>query len=804
MSSSTVTYTSISSDYDEPSNAGYPGVVVYGYDGVPMHPVDPYVEAALQAPGQAPPSQDYMSGPEHPPSPNYVPDPKEPEKGPREGSSNYLADYPTDGGDDADDESSDDVDDDDDDDNDDDVENEEEEKHLAPADSSIVPTVNCVPSAEDTKAFETNESALTPALITEYASAPTPPSPPPSLLSPLSSLLAQIPSQPLPIPSSPLPLPSPPTTSPLYAEAPLGYRAAGIRLRAASPPLLLPSTSYIEDLLEADMPLQKRARFTTPTGRNGDDNHDLGSGVRRQAPTARECTYNDFLKCQPLNFKGTKGVVGLTQWFEKMESVFHISICTNRMRSRSSVGLPDMTRGSVMESKPNTMQDAIEFSTELMDQKIRLGEKKPYRGSKPLCPKCNYHHDEQCARKCTNCKRTSHLAQGCRSQSTTNNNQRAQGKNQRVLTCFECGAQGNFKSNYAKLKNKNQAGNGNAVARAYAIGTAGTNLNSNVVTGTFLLNNRYASILFDASTARSFVSTAFSSLINIIQTTLDYGYDVELADRKIITVNTLIWGSTLNFLNHPFNINLMPVELGSFDVIIGMDWLSRNHAVIDCTEKIIRIPFGNEILIVHGDESNNEHGSRLNIISCTKTQKYLLKGCHVFLAHVTAKKAEDKSEEKRLEAYQLFETFLNTGALSISSVQDERVVKFDWGDKQEAAFQLLKEKLCGAPILALPEASKDFIIYCDASIKGLGDVLMQREKKELNMRQRRWLELLSDYNCEIRYHSWKANVVADALSRKERIKPLRVRALVMTISLDLHKQILEAQIEAKKTRKPQG
>ncbi|GJV55494.1 putative reverse transcriptase domain-containing protein [Tanacetum coccineum] len=180
---------------------------------------------------------------------------------------------------------------------------------------------------------------------------------------------------------------------------------------------------------------------------------------------------------------------------------------------------------------------------------------------------------------------------------------------------------------------------------------------------------------------------------------------------------------------------------------------------------------------------------------------------------------------------------------------------FVWGDKQEAAFQLLKQKLCSAPILALPEGSEDFIAYCDASKKGLGAVLMQREKviayasrqlkiheknytthdlelgavvfalkiwrhylygtkctvftdhkslqhilnqKELNMRQRRWLELLSDYDCEIRYHPGKANVVADALSRKERDQPLRVRALVMTIGLDLPKQILNAQTEARK------
>ncbi|GJW62748.1 putative reverse transcriptase domain-containing protein [Tanacetum coccineum] len=183
----------------------------------------------------------------------------------------------------------------------------------------------------------------------------------------------------------------------------------------------------------------------------------------------------------------------------------------------------------------------------------------------------------------------------------------------------------------------------------------------------------------------------------------------------------------------------------------------------------------------------------------------------------------------------------------------QKKVKFDWGDKQEAAFQLLKEKLCSAPILALPEGADNFIVYCKASNKGLGVVLMQNKKliayeslqlkihennytthdlelgavvfaleiwrhylyetkctvftnhkslqhildqKELNMRQYYWLELLSDYDFEIRYHLRKANVVADALSKKEHNKPLWVQALVMTIGLDLPKQILEAQTEA--------
>nr|GFB24048.1 putative reverse transcriptase domain-containing protein [Tanacetum cinerariifolium] len=179
--------------------------------------------------------------------------------------------------------------------------------------------------------------------------------------------------------------------------------------------------------------------------------------------------------------------------------------------------------------------------------------------------------------------------------------------------CFECGAQGHYKRNCPRLGNKNQgnqdpAGNGNAVARAYGLGTAGGNLNANVVT--------------------------------------DHGYDVELADGQIIWVNTLKRGYTLNFLNHPFNIDLMPVEMGIFDVIIGMDRLVKHYAVIVYHEKLVRVPFDNTILIFHGDGSNNGRESQLNIISCIKTQKYLLKGCPIFLAHVTMKGAEDKSKEK--------------------------------------------------------------------------------------------------------------------------------------------------------------
>ncbi|GJX14172.1 putative reverse transcriptase domain-containing protein [Tanacetum coccineum] len=405
---------------------------------------------------------------------------------------------------------------------------------------------------------------------------------------------------------------------------------------------------------------------------NGDDGHNSGTGVRRQAPPARECTYPDFMKCKPLYFKGNEGVIELTHWFERMETVFRISNCsmenqikfatctllgsaltwwnshvktvghdvahamtwtnmkkkmTDKMFPEESDkieryvgGLPDMIHESVVASKPNTMQEATEIATKLMDKKIRTfaerqtknkrkhddnqqqqrqenkrqntgraytvgsGVKKPYGGSKPLCAKCNYHHDGPCAPKCHKCSKVGHLARDCRSPANTNasNNQRGIGAGQKP-TCYECGAQGHFKRDCPKVKNNNrgnQGGNGNAPAKLYAVGHAWTNPDSNVITGTFLLNNRYASVLFDTGNDRSFVSTAFSSQIDITPSTLDHYYDIELADGRIIGLNAIIQGCILNFLNHPFNIDLMPVELGSLDVIIGMDWLARYQAVI--------------------------------------------------------------------------------------------------------------------------------------------------------------------------------------------------------------------------------
>nr|GEY68606.1 putative reverse transcriptase domain-containing protein [Tanacetum cinerariifolium] len=670
--------------------------------------------------------------------------------------------------------------------------------------------------------------------------------------------------------------------------------------------------------------------------KNGYDNN--GSGPRL-AQVVRECTYPDFLKsCQVKYATCTLQGVALTWWnshaktysrscsgiamenFKENDDRQEPALMCDRMFPEESDrvekyigGLPDTIHDSVKATRPKTTQEAIEFATELMDKRICdvVENKQKFEGTYGKIRTSHSRIRGLYPPRCNNCKRVGHLTRDCRSRpananinntnntnrnnnnntndnnhnnnnNTNNNNHNNNNNNQKGNGCYECGAQGHFKRNCPKLKNNNrgnQGGNDNAQARVY-------------------------------------------------------------------------------------------------------------NAVIACAEKLVRIPFGNEILTIHGERSNERNESRLNIISCSKAQEYMSKGCHVFLANITSTKDEDKSKRKQLEdvpvvqefpevfpedllgipptrqvefridlvpgaapvarapyrlapyemkelAYKLQELtnkgfirpssspwgallqgssvyskidlksgyhqlrvreedilktafrtryghyefqvipfgltnapadkkeheehlrqilkFLKKEELyakfskfefwipkvqflghvidsqgihvdpaKIESVKDwaspkslteireflglaryyrrfnegfskiakpmnkltQKKVKFEWGDKQEAAFQLLKQKLCSAPILALPEGSEDFIVYCDASIKGLGAVLMQREKviayasRQLKIHE----ENYTTHDLEL----GKANVVADALSRKEQ-EPLRVRALVMTVSFVVQK-----------------
>ncbi|GKD45593.1 hypothetical protein Tco_1270238, partial [Tanacetum coccineum] len=175
-------------------------------------------------------------------------------------------------------------------------------------------------------------------------------------------------------------------------------------------------------------------------------------------------------------------------------------------------------------------------------------ERKPYNGPLALCNKCKLHHEGPWTVRYGKCNKAGHLTRDCK-----------------------CGRQRHYRSDFPKLKDQNhgnKAGNKNGVGeargKAYVLGGGDANPDSNVIKVTFLLNNHYASMIFDSGTDRSFVSTTFSTFLD----TLDVSYSVELADEIIFETNTVLRGCTLELLGHPFNIDLMPVELGSFDVII--------------------------------------------------------------------------------------------------------------------------------------------------------------------------------------------------------------------------------------------
>ncbi|KAD5803342.1 hypothetical protein E3N88_14702 [Mikania micrantha] len=666
-------------------------------------------------------------------------------------------------------------------------------------------------------------------------------------------------------------------------------------------------------------------------------------------------------------------------------------------------GLPPSIRGHVISAHPTTMELAVTLSASLTDMMVASGHfkkeadsaktgtsrkpnkrptkkqkvarnfaattptpmlnqppplqvRKPYTGTAPLCNTCQYHHapNTQCM-QCTNCGKFGHWANRCRSTGAPNRNNNAATTTVVAdhMSCYNCGEPGHFSRDCPKRNQQRaQAPRG----RAFQIGAAAARQDPNVIT--------------------------------------DSPYTIEIANGKQITVDTIFRNCPLTLGDHTFSIDLIPMEIGSFDIIIGMDWLSLNRVEFICSDKLLRIPMeNNEVLetkrnafridLIPGathvakspyrlapsemHELSNQlrelldkgfirpsfslwgalvlfikkkDGTFRMCIDYRELNKLTIKnryplpriddlfdqlqgaqyfskidlrsgyfqlriheddipkttfrtryghyefmvmpfgltnasavfmdlmnrgssvfgsdGIHVDLAKIEAIKNWDvpttpmeiRSFLGLAGYYRRFISNFSKIALPLTKLT-QKTEPFVWTQKQEEAFQTLKQRLCNAPILTLPEGNDDFVVYCDASHQGLGCVLMQRDKviayasrqlkiheknytthdlelgavalkiwrhylygtkctiftdhkslqhifdqKELNMRQRRWVELLNDYDCVIKYHPGKANVVADALSRKERVKPLRVRAMGMTVQTSLRDRILQAQQEA--------
>ncbi|GJZ45953.1 putative reverse transcriptase domain-containing protein [Tanacetum coccineum] len=586
---------------------------------------------------------------------------------------------------------------------------------------------------------------------------------------------------------------------------------------------------------------------------------------------------------------------------------------------------------------------------------IRPLRRNEFVGSNPSCTSVitRPQKNEYC-RLCFNCQKPSHFAKDFRAPIRPVAPVSAVRVGNNLRVCCECGIPDHFRNNCPKMYraagqvgnqlglegNRNTRSNGNQV-RGWAFNV---NMNAmevvwdpNVVTGTFSLNDHFVTVLFNSEADFSFISTEFAPLLNVKPSIVNPDYVIEVADGKKVEVDSIIHDCKLELGSSMFNINLIPLGHGSLYVIVGMDWLSQNKAVIVCHEKVVEIPLEDvrdfedvfpkdlsrlppqrqvEFRIdlvpgatpvakspyrlapseMHNDILKTAFRTRYGHFEFTVMpfgltnapavfmdlmnrvcKPYLDKFVIVFIDDILiySKTKEDHEvhlelllelvrKEKLYAKFSKCEFWLQevqflghvVNQNSIHMDPSKIVVKnqkYVWGIEQEEAFQTLKNNLCDAPILTLPDGVEDFIVYCDASNQGLGCVLMQRGKviayasrqlkihgknytthdlelgavmfalktwrhylygmksviytdhkilqhifdqKELNMHQRMWIELFSDYECEIRYHPGKANVVADALSRLERVKPKRVRAMAMTIQPGVRGMILAAQREA--------
>ncbi|MFS7974796.1 putative nucleotidyltransferase, Hydrolase [Helianthus anomalus] len=284
--------------------------------------------------------------------------------------------------------------------------------------------------------------------------------------------------------------------------------------------------------------------------------------------------------------------------------------------------------GQTQKRPDNNSNRSISQSSSVNQGKGSSQGQGSYTGRKQRCIKCGYHHFGQCGRTCNRCGKAGHEAKDCRApqpkhqQQQNQQNQRQQGQppqqNQGFRKgCYQCGDEGHFKRDCPQLNqnandnnrpNNNNAGNNNnngnnggngARGRVFQLGAGDARNDGNVVTGTFPVNNRIASVLFDSGADWSYVSLEFSQRLGITPTPLEVKQVVELADGKTIEASNVLFGCKLDLVGQVFDIDLLPVTLGSFDIVVGMDWLSKHQAETLCKEKVVRIPLpdGESLLV---------------------------------------------------------------------------------------------------------------------------------------------------------------------------------------------------------------
>nr|GEX68610.1 hypothetical protein [Tanacetum cinerariifolium] len=321
---------------------------------------------------------------------------------------------------------------------------------------------------------------------------------------------------------------------------------------------------------------------------------------------------------------------------------------------------------------------------------------------------------------------------------------------------------------------------------------------------------------------------------------LGFRYEIEIASGQLVEIDKVIKSCKLEIEGHVFDIDLIPFGHGSLDVIIGMDWFPNHKAKIICHEKVVRIPLPDDkVLRVLGERPEEKARLLMSTKASDKKQEEIvvvryfpevfpddLSGLPLVqeikfrielipravpivkslyrlapseLDELELNKLTVKNRYPLPRINDLFDQLIHVDPSKIEAIKNwksprtptEKCKTFDWGEEQELAFRTLKDKLCNALVLALLDGPEEFVVYYNASGTGQGCVLMQRERVEYAR-----IELFSDYDYEIRYHPGKVNVVAGSLSRKERVKPKRVRAMNMTLQSSIKDMILAAQKEA--------
>ncbi|GJX48641.1 putative reverse transcriptase domain-containing protein [Tanacetum coccineum] len=491
--------------------------------------------------------------------------------------------------------------------------------------------------------------------------------------------------------------------------------------------------------------------------RNGDDSHNSETGSRRTERTARECTYTDFLKCQPMNFKVENQVKFATCTLHGVP----LTWCKSHVKTvgqNATHSMPWNTLIKMMTAKYCPRNEIKKLEMEIWELKVKgTGLASYTQRFQELALMCGRMFPEK-----------SDKIEKSPVNANTANNQRGTRAGQKA-TCFECGAQGHLKRKCPKLKNNNRGNpvrNGNAPAKVYVVGNAGTNPDSNIVTEVHAKRMSHVTTkktkdksdgkrLKDVPIVRDFPEVFLKDLPGIVELTPG-AFRQRLHKAKFLT-------------------------LGSSSLVITS---------FEYVKKIFRTRNSELDTDIMSSKNKKEHKKHLKAI-LELLKKEMLNSLNLNFGFPRFIKGFSKIANSMTKLTQKGD-------------------KFYWGEKEEAAFQLIKQKLCSVPILAQPEGSEtlwsimmlriEYYLYGTKCIvftdhKSLQHIL---DQKELNMRQCYWLELLSDYDYEIHYYPRKANIVADGLSRKERNKTLRVRALVMTIGLNLPKHMLEAQIEAHK------